>query len=406
MRYTVCLLLFLTCCICAFDELVCNLDGLEIANERMYEILADLRTRTFFRYFKVKLDEDCPFWAQNYFCELASCAVCECEDNEVPPAWRNTELRKEANSTLDLSLQSSFKPWVENQSSWLKQEEPDIYVNLLLNSEAYTHYQGQHIWQAIYNENCFTGPLDNMCREERFFYSLISGLHSNINTHISYNYIEPALFQVQSVEEIMNFAYPNITMWHERVGKYPERIKNFYTSFAVLVRAANRAADFIANYKYDTGNTVDDLATRNLIWQLLNITTEQCSMPFDESLLFTEAEGLELRDEIRNNFYNISRIIDCVGCEKCRLHGKLQIYGLGTAMKFLFGENEDVQRNELIVRYIQAFINTLGKFSKAERLMKEMQESVIVNVPAVVSFILTFAAALELLERRQKSKKT
>jgi hypothetical protein len=75
-------------------------------------------------------------------------------------------------------------------------------------------------------------------------------------------------------------------------------------------------------------------------------------------------------------------------------------------MKFLFGENEDVQRNELIVRYIQAFINTLGKFSKAERLMKEMQESVIVNVPAVVSFILTFAAALELLERRQKSKKT
>jgi hypothetical protein len=244
-----------------------------------------------------------------------------------------------------------------------------------------------------------------MCREERFFYSLISGLHSNINTHISYNYIEPALFQVQSLEEIMHFAYPNITMWHERVGKYPERIKNFYTTFAVLVRAANRAADFIASYNYDTGNTVDDLATRNLIWQLLNVTTEQCSMPFNESLLFTEAEGLELRNEIRNNFYNISRIIDCVGCEKCRLHGKLQIYGLGTAMKFLFGESEDVQRNELIVRYIQAFINTLGKFSKAERLMKEMQESVIVNVPAIVSFILTFAAVIELLERRQKSKK-
>lgn len=28
--------------------------------------------------------------------------------------------------------------------------------------------------------------------------------------------------------------------------------------------------------------------------------------------------------------------MDCVGCEKCRLWGKLQILGLGTALKILF----------------------------------------------------------------------
>lgn len=28
--------------------------------------------------------------------------------------------------------------------------------------------------------------------------------------------------------------------------------------------------------------------------------------------------------------------MDCVGCEKCRLWGKLQVLGLGTALKILF----------------------------------------------------------------------
>lgn len=33
--------------------------------------------------------------------------------------------------------------------------------------------------------------------------------------------------------------------------------------------------------------------------------------------------------------------MDCVGCEKCRLWGKLQILGLGTALKILFTVNSE-----------------------------------------------------------------
>jgi hypothetical protein len=43
-----------------------------------------------------------------------------------------------------------------------------------------------------------------------------------------------------------------------------------------------------------------------------------------------------LLKEIQQKFYNISRILDCVSCEKCRLNGKVQIKGLGSAMKLLF----------------------------------------------------------------------
>ena len=46
-----------------------------------------------------------------------------------------------------------------------------------------------------------------------------------------------------------------------------------------------------------------------------------------------------LLKEIQTKFYNISRILDCVNCEKCRLNGKLQLKGLGTALKLLFTTN-------------------------------------------------------------------
>lgn len=32
--------------------------------------------------------------------------------------------------------------------------------------------------------------------------------------------------------------------------------------------------------------------------------------------------------------------MDCVGCEKCRLWGKLQVQGLGTALKILFSGHQ------------------------------------------------------------------
>lgn len=35
-----------------------------------------------------------------------------------------------------------------------------------------------------------------------------------------------------------------------------------------------------------------------------------------------------------------STLMDCVGCEKCRLWGKLQVHGLGTALKILFSVDD------------------------------------------------------------------
>ena len=45
--------------------------------------------------------------------------------------------------------------------------------------------------------------------------------------------------------------------------------------------------------------------------------------------------------------------MDCVSCEKCKLWGKLQMLGLGTALKILIEDADevemDLQRNEIVV---------------------------------------------------------
>lgn len=74
--------------------------------------------------------------------------------------------------------------------------------------------------------------------------------------------------------------------------------------------------------------------------------------------------------EFREHFKNITRVIDCVGCDKCKLWGKLQVTGLGTALKILFSgefdlpglppatEDLKLSRNEIV-----ALFNSFGKLS-------------------------------------------
>lgn len=42
-----------------------------------------------------------------------------------------------------------------------------------------------------------------------------------------------------------------------------------------------------------------------------------------------------LKRQFKGVFQNISSVMDCISCQKCKLHGKLQLLGLGTALKIL-----------------------------------------------------------------------
>lgn len=75
-----------------------------------------------------------------------------------------------------------------------------------------------------------------------------------------------------------------------------------------------------------------------------------------------------LKAEFKDHFRNISRIMDCVGCDKCRLWGKLQVTGLGTALKILFAEST-ASDGEVVLALsrseVVAFVNTLNRLSES-----------------------------------------
>lgn len=78
-----------------------------------------------------------------------------------------------------------------------------------------------------------------------------------------------------------------------------------------------------------------------------------------------DEETAQLKEEFRLHFRNISRIMDCVGCETCRLWGKLQVQGLGAAMKILFSESDSVTSIRLRRNDIVALFNSFARFSEA-----------------------------------------
>ena len=47
-----------------------------------------------------------------------------------------------------------------------------------------------------------------------------------------------------------------------------------------------------------------------------------------------------VKEEFKTHFRNVTRIMDCVGCDKCRLWGKIQTSGVATALKILFEMDE------------------------------------------------------------------
>ena len=74
--------------------------------------------------------------------------------------------------------------------------------------------------------------------------------------------------------------------------------------------------------------------------------------------------------DLQHRFYNISRIMDCVICDKCRLNGKVQVRGLATALKVLFMPNN--RKNEVLTSL------KAGEIVSLVQLYSKLSESLII----------------------------
>jgi len=295
-----------------------------------------------------------------------SCGICECDEKDIPVAWKQTKITP-VNTLLGLPLQRKKEiKWTDSDKNcWtaVPDSHDMTYVNLLMNPETRTGYSGEEasrIWRAIYQENCFkSGNVNDMCLEERVFYRLLSGMHASITMKIA-TYFYPTN-QTKDIAKITSYNdfEPNFDMYTNAIEKFPDRIKNLYFLYTFTLRAIQKAAPFLETYEYSTGNQTDDQITQKLVRQLLRDHSGLlCSKVFDETRLFKSPDKVVLLEQMRSHFRNISAIMDCVACEKCKMWAKLELLGLATALKIVLANEKELpdiinnlQRNEIIALF-------------------------------------------------------
>eukprot|EP00887_Chlorella_sp_A99_P007988 scaffold12.g7988.t1 len=396
------------------QEAACNLDGpvidccctyaaVEHVNrDEVKPILDELVKTPFFRYFKVDLYCECPLWPDDGMCSLRDCSVCECEPHEVPEPWRKAETvdsceSAQRESDVDRTLQPSMKArllsvrdWRGYRNPWMPEGDEGVdyaYINLVRNEERYTGYKGEHanrVWGAIYGQPIFANISDpGVPTEQRVFYRrawprrrpprrLISGMHSSITAHIVGDYL---------LDEAQGIWGPNLEMFKWRLGNpaVKDRVENLYFAYLFVLRAAMKAGPILEAEAFDTGLPEDDAGTQQLVRRLVgsSMLQQTCPIPFDEGRLWKGEHDKELRAELRRSFQNITRIMDCVGCEKCKMWGKLQLLGIATSLKILFSADDCsghagdaglvLERNEVI-----ALVNLLHRLSLGVEVVRDL----------------------------------
>lgn len=368
----------------------CSYAAVERMNlNSMRSILQELVKTPFFRYFKTDLMCECPFWPDDGMCSLKDCSVCECEPDEVPKTFQAVEscddVEKESN--VDRAIRADIKEkllevkdWKGYRNPWMPEENgfEYTYVNLLRNPERYTGYKGEHsarVWRSIYEQHCFDGINDSdVSDERRVFYRLISGIHSSITAHIVSDYL---------IDEATRTWGPNLEMFEARLGNpdVKERVENLYFAYLFVLRAVIKAGPTLKEVHYDTGYSKEDLHTTKLIQMLVENEDlkHSCPVPFDEGRLWKGKGAEKLKRDLQQCFQNITKVMDCVGCEKCKMWGKLQFLGVATSLKILFSSEactgdasgDDttlvLERNEVI-----ALINLLERLSASVETVRSL----------------------------------
>ncbi|OCT80106.1 hypothetical protein XELAEV_18026911mg [Xenopus laevis] len=375
------------------DDCFCDVESIDVFNNyKIFPKLQKLQERDYFRYYKVNLKRPCPFWPDDGHCSIKDCHVEPCPESKVPLGIKSGNYNKYSqeanheddledceqsnklgavNSTLSNQSKEAFIDWArydDAQDHFCELDDetsPEVqYVDLLLNPERYTGYKGPsawRVWNSIYEENCF---------KPRSVYRPLNPLAPTISDTWGNPRWGP------NTKEFNLRFHPAYTK-----GEGPRRLKNLYFLYLIELRALSKVASYFERSIVDlyTGNMEEDAATKNL---LLDILTDTKSFPmhFDEKSMFAgnKKEARSLKEEFRLHFKNISRIMDCVGCDKCRLWGKLQTQGLGTALKILFSEKEiqSLPENspskgfQLTRQEIVALINAFGRLSTS---IKELQ---------------------------------
>ncbi|CBH13528.1 endoplasmic reticulum oxidoreductin, putative [Trypanosoma brucei gambiense DAL972] len=348
----------------ALKEGFCSLTMDEVSQntEGITGLLNNITSHPYFRYFKVNLDRECRYWVAEASCTCDSngCQICTCDDSGIPetlkyPYDMSDVSAVERRTAPDKHAAKGF----EDEIKPIDPDRDATYVDLLQNPEANTGYSGPkaaRVWQAVY-DNCNidglpsndTAGVEN--REKALLRQLLSGLHTSITMHVAaffYNDTKgDSPLRSLGVLNNPNISfYPNCGMFR-RIVKNDEFIRNLFVVYQFVLRAvAKTKRAFLANSSlYNSGfngaATDGDVRLYSNIGELFSSKLFRVAT-FDEQKFFESPGAHLLVRQMKRVVHNVTTLMDCVTCEKCRAWGKLETAALATALKIVFGSAENV----------------------------------------------------------------
>lgn len=210
-------------------------------NPKMNSVLSTLTQTEFFKIFRVNLYRPCEFWSQSAKCRINQCPIEE-EDALGNATHIKTYLVDKTLTKEDTEFTKHIRVEEYNDThsgeQWIFDEHTDsegIFVDLLKNPERYSGYNGSSIWHEVYEENLNKMKFATPGPHEQLLYKIVSGVHVNVNMHISRYYLDD-IEEVYDPDEIgTDHFYRNYEIYYERIGKHPDRIQNLFYTYVFLI---------------------------------------------------------------------------------------------------------------------------------------------------------------------------
>ncbi|CAM9018373.1 hypothetical protein WICANDRAFT_90413 [Wickerhamomyces anomalus NRRL Y-366-8] len=336
------------CCDLTYSQ-INNLNGKIRSN------VHELVQQDYFKHYQFNLDMKCPFFECQSICFSPGCQL----DLDVHSDDYNYDLENGNSGNLGDLSEDSFLDSLcpsnnkniapQDDDEWCDIDEKDgVIVDISRNPERFTGYvptPERNIWGMIY-QNQLEGECDI---EQKVFYQVISGFHSSVSTHLSNEYYN----------NITNTWEPNLDLFNFKVGNFPERISNIYFNYALVVRALLKISPYLNELKFNTLNPEKDHLIKSKVNEIVDELPHDLSV-FNEDLMF---KNHEIKEEFKSKFKNVTRLMDCVTCDRCRLWGKIQSTGYATALKILFESPKhlkNLKKNE-----VKSLFNTFDRLTKS-----------------------------------------
>mmetsp|Transcript_10452 Transcript_10452/g.24855 ORF Transcript_10452/g.24855 Transcript_10452/m.24855 type:complete len:399 (-) Transcript_10452:2939-4135(-) len=339
------------------EDLLPGISAIDEANAVISQQMEILQDSPYFRLFCVDILASCEYMPQELFeCYSETCEVYPVDDEEVPENIREVDFQEH-----DFEL-----------DGWARWDMPsNDYYDLEEFPEGYTGYDGSEIWEFVHGKIAFKGYDYDDNHWKADFNKAVSGIHSLVSAHVTKG-IQDKIDAGEEFGDDEVWRDPKVEFDRRlgRDGEQPMAMENLYFAYMLFLSAAAKAKDKLLA---DCESGSIDAEASEILKGFLELPV-LCDPAVEVAPKKLHDHAMESQNnlwEARMRTRDLLRIMNCVQCNKCRLHGKVAMLGLSTALQIHLGRSgEGGDPNRIHRVELAALLCTIQKFSKAVEFCK------------------------------------